>query len=127
MNITIEPNAIALWRDPRASAEEKEQKAVALRLSIAERCAGVTRDKERYATALQYLEGVPLPYDCRLPTHVDECLEIERHAWRDFIDTLHLREILSVKGREKLDKQLNESHRGYGNEEPLPPFTEPNV
>ena len=127
MNITTTPLAIAVWRDPNASVEEKEQKTVALRLSIVERCTLVTRQKERYALALDHLSGIPLPYDCRLPQLQDECLEIERCAWRSFIDNLHLREVLSVKARETLDKQLNENHRGYGREEPLPPFNEPNV
>lgn len=127
MNITTTPLAVTVWHDPNARSEEKEQRTVALRLSIAERCAGATRNKENYATALQYLAGVPLPYDCRLPSLQDECLEIERHAWRAFIDDLHLREILSIDARKKLDEQLSEHRRGYGKEAPLPPFEEGHV
>ena len=127
MNITTAPLAMQLWRDPDGSGETPEQKAVALRLSITERVAAVTRLKERYAIALDYLKGVPLPYDCRPPELADECLEIERSAWRTFIDDLHLREILSVQAREKLDKQLYENTRGYGREPALPPFDEANV
>ncbi len=127
MNITTTPLAMQIWRDPNSSGETPEEKAVALRLSITERVAAVTRLKERYAIALDYLKGVPLPYDCKIPELTDECLEIERCAWRSFIDDLHLREVLSVKAREKLDNQLNQDRRGYGREPPLPPFTEENV
>lgn len=127
MNITTEPLAVAVWRDPNASAKDKQENAVALRLSIAERCAGVTLQKENYAAALGYLDGVPLPYDCRLPSLEDECLEIERCAWRAFVDDLHLREILSIAARKKLDEQLSLHRRGYGREGALPPFTEAHV
>ena len=126
MNINTTPLAIQLWHDPNGKPPPEET-SVALRLSIAERVAAATRQKDNYATALSHLEGVPLPYDCRLPTLEDECLEIERHAWRKFIDDLHLREILSIGARKKLDEQLYENRRGYGNQQPLPPFTEGNV
>ena len=70
---------------------------------------------------------MPLPYDCRMPSLEGECLEIERVAWRKFIDDLQLRPLLSIKARETLDKQLYENRRGYGDTQPLPPFTEDNV
>ena len=125
MNININTHALTTWHDPYARPDEST--AVALRLSISERCAETRRLKENYAKALEYLAGVPLPYDCRVPGLPDECLEIERHAWRKFINDLHLREVLSINARNKLDKQLNENQRGYGSEQPLPPFTEENV
>ena len=125
MNININTHALTTWHDPNARLDEPT--AVALRLSIYERCAETRRLKESYAKALEYLDGVPLPYDCRMPGLPDECLEIERHAWRNFIDDLHLREVLSIEARAKLDKQLDEHTRGYGREQPLPPFTEENV
>lgn len=125
MNININNHALTTWHDPYARPDEST--AVALRLSISERCAETRRLKENYAKALEYLDGVPLPYDCRVPNLEDECLEIERCAWRKFIDDLHLREVLSIDARAKLDKQLDEHRRGYGREQPLPPFTEENV
>ena len=125
MNINLNNHALTTWHDPYARPDEST--AVALRLSISERCADTRRLKENYAKALEYLDGVPLPYDCRVPGLPDECLEIERHAWRKFIDNLHLREVLSIEARTKLDKQLDEHRRGYGSEQPLPPFTEENV
>ena len=125
MNININNHALATWHDP--SARPDESTGVALRLSISERCAETRRHKENYAKALEYLDGVPLPYNCRMPHLEDECLEIERCAWRKFIDDLHLREVLSIEARTKLDKQLDEQRRGYGREQPLPPFTEENV
>ena len=125
MNINLNNYAVALWKDPDARQDESTE--VALRLSISERCAEVNRLKENYAKALEYLAGVPLPYDCRVPQLPDECLEIERHAWRSFIDDLHLREVLSIEARKKLDGQLYENRRGYGDNAPLPPFTEENV
>jgi len=126
MNITATPLAVTVWKDPDGKPPPEEN-SVALRLSIAERVAGVTRQKENYAAALEHLAGVPLPYDCRLPELAAECLEIERCAWRSFIDDLHLREVLSIEAREKLDAQLYEHRRGYGDKAPLPPFTEANV
>ena len=125
MNININNHAITTWHDP--SAQPDESTAIALRLSISERCAETRRHKENYAKAIEYLDGVPLPYHCRMPNLEDECLEIERCAWRKFIDDLHLREVLSIEARTKLDKQLDEHTRGYGREQPLPPFTEANV
>ena len=125
MNINLNNYAVALWKDPDARPDESTE--VALRLSISERCAEVNRLKENYAKALEYLAGVPLPYDCRMPQLPDECLEIERHAWRSFIDDLHLREVLSIEARKKLDEQLDSHRRGYGDNAPLPPFTEENV
>jgi len=125
MNINLNNYAVALWKDQDARPGQSTE--VALRLSISERCTDVRRLKENYAKAIGYLADVPLPYDCRLPTLEDECLEIERHAWRKFIDDLHLREILSVGARKKLDDQLFENRRGYGHQPPLPPFTEVNV
>jgi len=125
MNINLNIHALTTWQDPNARLDEPA--AVALRLSIYERCAESRRLKECYAKALEYLVGVPLPYDCRVPKLEDECLEIERCAWRKFIDDLHLREVLSIEARTKLDKQLDEHTRGYGREQPLPPFTEENV
>ena len=125
MNININNHALTTWHDPYARPDEPT--AVALRLSISERCAETRRHKENYAKALEYLADVPLPYDCRMPNLEDECLEIERCAWRKFIDDLHMREVLSINARNKLDKQLNENQRGYGREQPLPPFTEENV
>ncbi|MDX9793869.1 MAG: hypothetical protein RBU24_10210, partial [Kiritimatiellia bacterium] len=112
MNINLNNHALTTWHDPYARPDEPT--AVALRLSISERCAETRRLKENYAKALEYLDGVPLPYDCRVPKLEDECLEIERHAWRKFINDLHLREVLSINARNKLDKQLNENQRGYG-------------
>ena len=126
MNINTTPLAVQIWKDP-TGRPPPEETAVALRLSIAERVASVTKQKDNYANALTCLAGVPLPYDCRLPSLPDECLEIERCAWRTFIDDLHLREVLSIKARGELDNQLNENRRGYGNTAPLPPFTEANV
>ncbi len=125
MNININNHALATWHDPNARPDEST--AVALRLSISERCAEVNRQKENYAKALALLDGVPLPYDCRMPSLEGECLEIERVAWRKFIDDLQLRPLLSIEARAKLDKQLDEHTRGYGREQPLPPFTEANV
>ena len=125
MNINLNNYAITTWHDP--SARPDEPTAIALRLSISERCAETRRHKENYAKALEYLADVPLPYNCRMPDLEDECLEIERCAWRKFIDDLHLREVLSIEARTKLDKQLDEHTRGYGREQPLPPFTEENV
>lgn len=126
MNINTTPLGVQIWKDPNGRPPPEET-AVAIRLSIAERVAGVTRQKDNYATALTYLAGVPLPYDCRLPELPAECLEIERCAWRSFIDDLHLREVLSIEARTRLDNQLYENRRGYGNDSPLPPFTEANV
>ncbi len=125
MNININNHALATWHDPNARPDESTE--VALRLSISERCAEVNRQKENYAKALALLDGVPLPYDCRMPSLEGECLEIERVAWRKFIDDLQLRPLLSIEARTKLDKQLDEHTRGYGREQPLPPFTEENV
>ncbi len=126
MTINTTPLAVQLWKDPNGKPPPEET-ALALRMSIAERVAGVTRQKENYDTALRHLAGVPLPYDCRLPSLTDECLEIERCAWRAFIDDLHLREVLSIEARTRLDEQLYEHRRGYGGKAPLPPFTEANV
>jgi len=126
MNINLNNYAVALWKDPDARQPD-DSTEVALRLSISERCAEINRLKENYAKALEHLAGVPLPYDCRMPQLPDECLEIERHAWRSFIDDLHLREVLSIGARKKLDAQLYENRRGYGDNAPLPPFTEENV
>jgi hypothetical protein len=126
MNININNYAVTRWHDPSAQPPD-EPTAVALRLTISERCAETRLLKENYAKALEYLDGVPMPYDCRVPTLEDECLEIERCAWRKFIDDLHLREVLSIEARTKLDMQLDEHTRGYGREQPLPPFTEENV
>ena len=125
MNINLNNYAVALWKDPDARQDQSTE--IALRLSISERCAEVNRLKENYAKALEYLAGVPLPYDCRVPQLPDECLEIERQAWRSFIDDLHLREVLSIDARTKLDKQLDNHRRGYGDNAPLPPFTEENA
>ena len=125
MTINLNNHALTTWHDP--SARPDESTAVALRLTISERCAETRLLKENYAKALEYLDGVPMPYDCRVPTLEDECLEIERHAWRKFIDDLQLRPLLSIKARETLDKQLYQNRRGYGDTQPLPPFTEDNV
>ena len=126
MNINLNNYAVTRWHDPSAQPPD-EPTAVALRLTISERCAETRLLKENYAKALEYLDGVPMPYDCRVPTLEDECLEIERHAWRKFIDDLQLRPLLSIKARETLDKQLYQNRRGYGDTQPLPPFTEDNV
>ena len=125
MNINLNNYAITTWHDPNARPGESTD--IALRLSISERCTETRHHKENYAKALEYLADVPLPYDCRVPSLPDECLEIERVAWRKFIDDLHLREILSIEARNKLTKQLDTRQRGYGSEQPLPPFTEENV
>lgn len=127
MNIITSPLSVVLWKDPDGPGQTPEEKAIAIRMSITERCAENSRLKENYATALKYLSGVPLPYDCRLPDLETECLEIERHAWRRFVDDLHLREVLGIAARNKLDDQLSEHRRGYGREAPLPPFTVENV
>lgn len=124
--IATTPTALAPWHDPNASREETEEKALAVRLSISERCAQVRKLKENYATALTYLEGVPLPYYCRVPGLEDECLEIERCAWRAFIDDLHLREVLSIAARKTLDEQLD-GCRNHDRTKALPPFEEANV
>lgn len=127
MNLAATPTALTRWTDPNASREETEEKALAVRLSIGERCAAVRKQKENYATALTYLEGVPLPYDCRLPGLEDECLEIERCAWRAFIDDLHLREVLSIAARKTLDEQLDSHRDRCDRSKALPPFEEANV
>ena len=127
MNINTTPLAMEIWTDPDARKQDPEQRALAVRLSISERCAGTRKQKENYAAALEYLNGVPLPYDCRLPDLPSECLEIERCAWRAFIDDLKLREVLSIEARNKLDEQLDAHRRGYGREGALPPFNEENV
>lgn len=126
MTINFTQYAVQLWRDPDARPDPET--AVALRMNITDRCAKAARQKERYAEALDIMrkEDIPLPYDCRMPELADECLAIERKAWQDFVADLHLREILSIKSAERLDRQLR-SERRCGQDDPLPPFTYDNV
>jgi hypothetical protein len=118
---------------PKTYQDPSDTKAVAARLSIAERCQQCRKAKENLLAAIELLADVPLHADHEIRNQfshpVDACLYVGRVYWQKFVEDTGVKSMMSIKKREELDRQLYPDRcRSYHDESAkLPPFEEAQV
>ncbi len=114
-----------IWKGYRPQ-EEEQQSQVALRLSIRERVEKHNRRCEAALTVVELIKKHDLPFDERgrtgYGTQINNPVEaIKQSSWRSLVMELNLRDIMSIKRREEVNRDIYDCPRQ------LPEFNEANV